>query len=80
MGTSTIDYIIVDRIVAPPEDQAFFSEKLVHMPGCYQVNDSTRLISSAPSRQDCCLPDNAFVFCCYESLALALASESRAPV
>ena len=67
MGTSAIDYIIVDRIVAPPEDQVFFSEKLVHMPGCYQVNDSTRTTSPAPCRRDCCLPDKAFVFCCFNS-------------
>ena len=67
MGTTAIDYIIVDRLVAPWEDQAFYSEKLVHMPGCYQVNDSTRPISPAPSRQDCGLPHNAFVFCCFNA-------------
>ena len=67
MGTTAIDYIIVDRIVAPPEDQDFFSEKLVHMPGCYQVNDSTRAISLPPSRRECDLPDNAFVFCCFNA-------------
>lgn len=67
MGTSAIDYIIVDRIVAPPEDRVFYSEKLAHMPSCYQVNDSTRAISAAPSRQDCGLPDGAFVFCCFNA-------------
>jgi protein O-GlcNAc transferase len=67
MGTIAIDYIIVDRIVAPQEDQAFFSEKLVQMPGCYQVNDSTRAILPPPSRQDCGLPDGAFVFCCFNA-------------
>jgi protein O-GlcNAc transferase len=67
MGTSAIDYIIVDCIVAPAEDQAFFSEKLVHMPGCYQVNDSTRAVSPPPTRSDCGLPDDAFVFCCFNA-------------
>jgi protein O-GlcNAc transferase len=67
MGTTAIDYIIVDRIVAPPEDQAFFSERLVHMPNCYQVNDSTRAISLPRSRREYDLPDNAFVFCCFNA-------------
>jgi predicted O-linked N-acetylglucosamine transferase (SPINDLY family) len=67
MGTTAIDYIIVDRIVAPPEDQAFFSERLVHMPNCYQVNDSTRAISLPRSRREYDLPDNALVFCCFNA-------------
>jgi predicted O-linked N-acetylglucosamine transferase (SPINDLY family) len=67
MGTNAIDYAIVDRTVAPPEDQAFFTEKLVQMPDCYQVNDSTRKIASPPSRRECALPDNALVFCCFNA-------------
>jgi predicted O-linked N-acetylglucosamine transferase (SPINDLY family) len=67
MGTNVIDYAIVDRVVAPPEDQAFFTEKLVRMPDCYQVNDSTRTIAPALSRGDCGLPNDAFVFCCFNA-------------
>jgi predicted O-linked N-acetylglucosamine transferase (SPINDLY family) len=60
------DYILVDDFVVPAEQQPFFSEKLVHLPGCYQVNDSTRQIAeSIPSRADCGLPEEGFVFCCF---------------
>jgi predicted O-linked N-acetylglucosamine transferase (SPINDLY family) len=68
MGSDAIDYAIVDRIVVPPEEQAFFSEKFVHLPDCYQVNDSTRRISKhIPSRKESGLPESGFVFCCFNA-------------
>jgi predicted O-linked N-acetylglucosamine transferase (SPINDLY family) len=68
MGSNAIDYAIVDRIVVPQQEQTFFTEKLVHMPDCYQVNDSTRRISARnPSRQECGLPESGFVFCCFNA-------------
>ncbi len=64
MGTEAIDYLIADPFVVPPEQQPFFTEKLVHLPGCYQVNDSSRPVPLPPSRAQCGLPEAAFVFCC----------------
>lgn len=51
----------------PRDQQAFFSEKLVHLPGSYQPNDSKREIAAAPSRRDCGLPPDGFVFCCFNN-------------
>ena len=63
MGADFIDYIIVDEYVVPPNQQPCFSERLVHVPGCYQVNDSCREIAPrTPSRQECGLPAEGFVF------------------
>ncbi len=68
MGSDAIDYVIVDRIVVPVEEQTFFSEKLVHLPDCYQVNDATRRISERiPLRQECGLPESGFIFCCFNA-------------
>ncbi len=67
MGTRAIDYILVDRFVALADQQEYFTEKLVHLPHCYQVNDRRRPIAGAPSRAECGLADNAFVFCCFNS-------------
>ncbi len=68
MGTSFIDYILVDDFIVPAEQQPFFTEKLVRLPGCYQVNDSQREISPhTPSRAECGLPDAGFVFCCFNN-------------
>jgi predicted O-linked N-acetylglucosamine transferase (SPINDLY family) len=66
MGADFMDYIIADKIVAPFEDQPFYSERLVHLPGSYQVNDSRREIAAtAPSRTEAGLPEDGFVFCCF---------------
>ena len=45
MGAPFFDYILVDDFIVPPDQQPFFDERLVHLPGCYQVNDSRREIS-----------------------------------
>jgi protein O-GlcNAc transferase len=68
MGTDFIDYLITDHVVSPPAQAQYFSEKLVYLPDCYQVNDRRRVIAdAAPSRQDCGLPDQGIVFCCLNS-------------
>ncbi len=68
MGAAFMDYIIVDDFIVPPEQQPFFTEKLVHLPGSYQVNDSQREISPhTPSRAECGLPQQGFVFCCFNN-------------
>jgi len=68
MGAEFIDYIIVDPFVVPPDQQTFFSEKLVHLPDCYQCNDDKREIAErTPSRGECGLPEGSFVFCCFNN-------------
>jgi protein O-GlcNAc transferase len=65
MGAAWIDYAIVDPIVAPPGSEEEFSEKLLRLPHCYQPNDRQRAIGPAPSRAEVDLPQDAFVFCCF---------------
>jgi predicted O-linked N-acetylglucosamine transferase (SPINDLY family) len=68
MGADFIDYIIVDPIVVPSSEQPFFSEKLVHLPGSYQVNDRRREVASTcTSRQDWGLPEGGLVFCSFNN-------------
>jgi predicted O-linked N-acetylglucosamine transferase (SPINDLY family) len=68
MGADFIDYIIVDSFVVPPSEQPYFSEKLVHLPGCYQVNDTRRAITAVtPSRAECGLPHDGLVFCSFNN-------------
>jgi len=67
-GADFIDYIIADRFVVPPDQQPFFSERLVYLPECYQCNDDKREIAACtPSRQECGLPERGFVFCCFNN-------------
>jgi predicted O-linked N-acetylglucosamine transferase (SPINDLY family) len=46
MGADFIDYVIADKIVLPFDQQPHYAEKIVHLPECYQVNDSQRRIDS----------------------------------
>lgn len=67
MGADFIDYILVDEYVVPFDRQAFFTEKLVHLPGCYQVNSRQWPEAATPTRADVGLPDEAFVFCAFNA-------------
>src|SRR6266567_1268265 len=68
MGAGFIDYVLSDRFVLPLEEQPFYDEKIVHLPDCYQPNDSKRKVSSVlPSRREAGLPEDAFVFCCFNN-------------
>lgn len=68
MGASYMDYIIADRIVVPERNRAFFSEHVVQLPHCYQVNDSRRAVSDRRyTRAELGLPQDGFVFCCFNA-------------
>ena len=67
-GAGFIDYVIADEIVLPFDQQPFYTEKIVHLPDCYQVNDSKRQIAARmPTRGACGLPEQGFVFCSFNN-------------
>jgi protein O-GlcNAc transferase len=65
MGAQFIDYLVADPFVIPAQHEADYSEKLVLMPGSYQVNDRKRKIAATPSRRALGLPERGFVFCSF---------------
>jgi predicted O-linked N-acetylglucosamine transferase (SPINDLY family) len=65
MGADFIDYIIADGFLAPPDQQPFYSEKLVRLPHCYQPSDPARPAVLPASREGCGLPAQDLVFCCF---------------
>lgn len=66
LGTACMDFIITDRVVTPPAQQAFYTERFAYLPHCYQVNDAEQPIDTAvPCRSDAGLPEKAFVFACF---------------
>jgi protein O-GlcNAc transferase len=62
MGAPFIDYIIADSFVVPMTHQAFYDEKIVHMPDCYQPTDTKRKTATTLDRMSCGLPEGGFVF------------------
>jgi protein O-GlcNAc transferase len=68
MGADYMDYIIADAAVIPPDQRGFYTEKIIYLPDFYQANDTKRRIAArAPGRQEYGLPDQAFVFCCFNN-------------
>lgn len=65
MGAPFADYLIADSFVTPPDAAPHYRENIVYLPGCYQPNDRQRPAAAAPSRAECALPEDAFVFCCF---------------
>lgn len=65
MGADFIDYLVGDPVVTPVAAAQDFSERLVLMPGCYQVNDRNRPAGERALRGSLGLPDAALVFCCF---------------
>jgi predicted O-linked N-acetylglucosamine transferase (SPINDLY family) len=68
LGASYMDYILADRHVIPESHRAFYSEKVVYLPDCYQANDRNKSIAAKPfDRQQCGLPAQGVVFCCFNN-------------
>ena len=64
MGASCLDYFIADPFVVPPELEPFFTERIARLPDCYMITDRKRPVSEVvPTRAQCGIPDDAFVFC-----------------
>jgi predicted O-linked N-acetylglucosamine transferase (SPINDLY family) len=68
MGADYSDYVLADATVIPEDQCAFFTEQVVWLPDCYQINDDKRKIAErTPTRRDCGLPEDAFVYCCFNN-------------
>lgn len=59
------DYLLSDSFITPPEASKDYAETLLRLPNSYQPNDRKRPIAETPSRKQCGLPEQAFVFCCF---------------
>ena len=67
-GADFIDYILADAITIPDELREYYSETVVRLPHSYQVNDNRRRISDEKiARADVGLPEDGFVFCCFNN-------------
>ena len=67
-GADFIDYILADATVIPEEHRAFYSEEVVWLPDSYLITDDRRVIAErTPSRSECGLPEDGFVFCCFNN-------------
>ncbi|RYR38797.1 hypothetical protein Ahy_A09g043986 isoform D [Arachis hypogaea] len=73
-GATYIDYVVTDEFVSPLQYAHIYSEKIVHLPHCYFVNDYKQknldvLDPNSPhKRSDYGLPEDKFIFACFNQL------------
>ncbi|GMH20261.1 hypothetical protein Nepgr_022102 [Nepenthes gracilis] len=74
MGATYIHYLVTDEFVSPTHLSHIYSEKLVHLPHCYFVNDYKQKNRDVlnpncqPKRSDYGLPEDKFIFACFNQL------------
>ena len=69
LGADFIDYIVADPILIPEDKRQYYSEEIIYLPNTYQPTDNTRIISDKVIiRKDMGLPENGFVFCCFNQI------------
>lgn len=64
-GADYIDYLFTDKILTPPEHQSYFTEKLVYLPDCYQINPLEKIHPRRYTRKQFGLPETGIVFCSF---------------
>ncbi len=64
-GASFFDYILADKTLVKKEEKDFYQEKLIFLPGCYQINASFQPIAYDFKRENFGLKDNQIVFCSF---------------
>lgn len=67
MGADFMDYIIVDPTVVPLSEASAYQEALAYLPHAYAPVDTQRAVAPIPSRTQAGLPEEGFVFCCFNN-------------
>ena len=68
MGSPYHQYLIADEHIIPPENEVYYSEKVLRIP-CNQPIDRKRKISpDTPTRSDVGLPDTSFVYASFNGM------------
>jgi len=73
LGAPWIDYIVADRLLIRPQDERPFSERIIRLPHSHQANDDKRVVTQTQGRSAYRLPEDAIVFCSFNSAFRALA-------
>ncbi|ROP79138.1 putative O-linked N-acetylglucosamine transferase (SPINDLY family) [Stenotrophomonas rhizophila] len=66
-GAPWIDHVLADAFVLPDALAPAFSENVRRLPRAFQPSDNTRVLEPAPPREDCGLPAQGVVLCCFNN-------------
>ena len=67
MGVPFMDYLIADAVVVPPDQAEHYAESIAYLPDAYMPFDFRRQAAPRPTRAEVDLPEDAFVFCCFNN-------------
>lgn len=65
IGVNFVDYLVGDNVVTPTGSDVHYTEKLIRLPGCYQINDRVRPVAKPLPRASYNLPDDKIVLACF---------------
>lgn len=65
LGAGVCDYLITDRFLTPAASAPDYAEALAYMPHTYHPHGRQTLPGTKPGRQEAGLPEEGFVFCCF---------------
>jgi predicted O-linked N-acetylglucosamine transferase (SPINDLY family) len=61
-------YLLADPVLIPETERDHYSESIVYLPECYQVNHAERPLPQVPpTREECGLPERGLVLCCFNN-------------
>lgn len=66
-GHPGIDYVISDRYLIPDCEKPYYTETPLYLPHVFQCSDRQRPVAALPTRTECGLPEDGFVFCCFNN-------------
>lgn len=67
MASPFHQYVITDPTIVPPENEIYYTEKVLHI-ACDQPVDRKRQIAARPTRAEFGLPEDSFIFACFNGM------------
>jgi predicted O-linked N-acetylglucosamine transferase (SPINDLY family) len=67
MASPYHQYLITDDYIIPPENEIYYTEKVLRI-ACGQPVDRKREIAAKPTRAEAGLPEDAFVYACFNGM------------
>lgn len=65
MGANFMDYIVLDKVALSEEQKPYISENIIYMQDTYFISDNKQKVAKQPSRAECGLPEDKFIFCSF---------------
>lgn len=66
-GHPCLDYVLGDRFLIPEAEKPFYAETPLYLPKVFQCSDRHREIGKLPTRKECGIPEEPFVFCSFNN-------------